>query len=80
MTHAKFPVLAPLAGKMSSFIKDSRDFTNKVRELVLVPGEVMTSYDVKSLFTCIPPQGADDSLQERTQLSVRISVTYSTFV
>ena len=34
-------VLAPLVGKMSSFIKDNRDFTNKVRELVLDLGEVM---------------------------------------
>ena len=41
----------------------------------------MTSYDVKSLFTCIPPQGAleavrrrleeDDSLGERTRLFVQ---------
>ena len=42
---------------------------------------MMTSYDVKSLFTCIPPQGAleavqsrlrvDNSLGERTQLSIQ---------
>ena len=80
---AKFlvPILGPLSGKTSSYINDSRGFTNKMRELVLDPDEVMTSYDVKSLFTCIPPQGAldavrerleaDDSLQERTQLSAK---------
>ena len=44
-------------------------------------GEVMTSYNVKSLFTCILPQGAleavrsqlreDYSLGERTKLSVQ---------
>ena len=55
-------VLSPLAGKTSSFIRDSRDFTIKVRELVLDPGEVMTLYDIKSLFTCIPPHGALDVL------------------
>ena len=47
----------------------------------LKSGEVMTLYDVKSLFTCIPQQGVleavqsrlreDDSLGERTNLSVQ---------
>ena len=42
---AKFlvQVLAPLAGKTSNFIKDGRDFTNKVMEMVLDPGEVPSS-------------------------------------
>ena len=47
---------------------------------MLGPRETLTSYDVKSLFTCIPPQGAlaavrkrlerDDSLNSCTKLSV----------
>ena len=75
------PILGSLAGKTEHHVKDSRQFSREVRELSLEPGEVMTSYDVKSLFTCIPPQGAleavrsrlreDDSLGERTKLSVQ---------
>ena len=75
------PILGPLAGKTELHVKDSRQFSQEVRELSLEPGEVMTSYDVKSLFMCIPPQGAleavqsrlreDDSLGERTKLSVQ---------
>ena len=75
------PILGPLAGKTEHHVKDSRQFSREVRELSLEPGEVMTSYDVKSLFTYIPPQGAleavrsrlreDDSLGERTKLSVQ---------
>ena len=73
--------LVPIAGKTEYHVKDSRQFSQEVRELTLEPGEVMTLYDVRSLFMCIPPQGAleavrsrlreDDSLGERTQLSVQ---------
>ena len=74
------PILKPLAGKMDSFVRNSADFTQKLSEIMLGPSETLTSYDVKSLFMCIPPQGAlaavtkrlerDDGLNSYTKLSV----------
>ena len=73
-------ILKPLAGKTDSFKQNSADFMQKLSEIMLGPSETLTSYNVKSLFTCIPPQGSlaavgkrlekDDGLNSRTKLSV----------
>ncbi|XP_050924570.1 uncharacterized protein LOC127140827 [Lates calcarifer] len=71
-------ILAPLVGNTPHHIHNSRDFVNKVRDLKMDTDETMVSYDVTSLFTCIPTSEAlstvrerltqDNSLQTRTNL------------
>ncbi|XP_070835613.1 uncharacterized protein [Chaetodon trifascialis] len=72
-------ILAPLVGNAPHHIQNSMDFVNKVRDLKLDPSETMVSFDVTSLFTCIPTQDAveivrrqllqDNTLQNRTTLN-----------
>uniref|UniRef100_A0A2D4JJT8 Reverse transcriptase domain-containing protein n=1 Tax=Micrurus lemniscatus lemniscatus TaxID=129467 RepID=A0A2D4JJT8_MICLE len=58
VTHniAKHPttLLAPLVGNTTHAINNSQDFASKVWNLKLDPDETMVSYDLTSLFTCIP--------------------------
>ncbi|KAI8482705.1 hypothetical protein Bbelb_395850 [Branchiostoma belcheri] len=60
--------------------KNSADFVNKIKDIHVEEDETITSYDVCSLFTFIPPKEAvsvvrealetDDKLADRTNLSV----------
>ena len=72
-------IIGPLVGKTPHHIKNVKDFVTKAKAVNVGPDETIVSYDVKSLFTCIPPDGAvevvreyleaDTSLHTRTQLS-----------
>ena len=47
-------VLKPLVGKLPHHIQSTSDFVSKVREVTLLPGECLSSYDVTALFTSVP--------------------------
>ena len=47
-------LISPLAGKTSSYVKDSAHFVTLVKGLKLGSDELMVSFDVKSLFTNVP--------------------------
>ena len=74
-------VLKPLVGKSPHHIQSPSDFVSKVREITLLPGECLTSYNVTALFTSVPIDpainiikdllGKDDNLCNRTVLSVQ---------
>ena len=74
-------ILKPLVGKSPHHIQGTSDFVNKVREITLLPGECLMSYDVTTLFTSVPIDPAlniikdllekDDNLSNRTVLSVQ---------
>ena len=74
-------VLKTLVGKLPHHIQSTRDFVSKVREVTLLPGECLSSYDVTALFTSVPIDAAlniikdlfeqDDTLSNRTVLSVQ---------
>ena len=76
--HAK--ALKPLVSKSPYHIQSTRDFVNRFREVTLLLGECLCSYDVTALFTSVPIDPAlniikdlleqDDILQDRTVLSV----------
>ncbi|XP_053335750.1 uncharacterized protein LOC128508432 [Clarias gariepinus] len=72
-------VLAPLVGNTPYHVNNSMDFVDKIRGLSLQGDETMVSYDVTSLFTCVPivlvvetvrsRLSHDPMLRERTQLN-----------
>ena len=73
-------VLKPLVGKLLHHIQSAKDFVSKVREVTLLSGECLISYDVTALLTSVPIDPAlhiikdlleqDDTLSNRTVLSV----------
>ena len=74
-------ILKPLVDKSPHFIQSTRDFISMVREVTLLPGECLSSYDVTALFTSVPIDPVfniikdlleqDDTLINRTVLSVQ---------
>ena len=74
-------VVRLLVGKSPHHIQSTRDFVNRVKGVTLLQGECLCSYDVSTLFTSVPIDPAlniiknllekDDTLQERTELSVQ---------
>ena len=73
-------LLSPVVGKSVHCVENTYDFIDKVRKIRIEEDETMVSYDVKSLFTCIPPEEAinivreklfaDPTLVHRTKLSI----------
>jgi len=74
--------LKPLVGKTDSFVKNSKDFVEKSKNIVLAETDKLVSFDVESLFTNVPvPETLkiiesrlenDESLKERTKLPVNV--------
>ncbi|XP_070401572.1 uncharacterized protein [Nothobranchius furzeri] len=60
-------ILAPLVGNTPHHIKNSTDFTDKVQKLTLDPDETMVSFDVVSLFTCIPTTEVVETVRKQLQ-------------
>ncbi|KAM4589401.1 uncharacterized protein V3H82_003528 isoform 2-T2 [Fundulus diaphanus] len=60
-------ILAPLVGNTPHHIENSKDFANKVKHLKMAPGETLVSFDVTSLFTCIPTSEAVETVRKRLQ-------------
>jgi len=50
--------LSPLAGKSNFTVKNSTDFTSTIASEEIQDHEIMVSFDVESLFTNIPIEGA----------------------
>ena len=74
-------VLKPLVGKLPHHIQSTRDFVSKGREVTLLLGECLSSYNVTTLFTSVPTDPTlniikdlleqDDTLSNRTVSSVQ---------
>ena len=73
-------ILKPLVGKTSSFIKNSADFVDKIKDCRVEDDEELISFDVTALFTSVPVDKAlvvirdkllnDDTLKERTSIPI----------
>lgn len=58
--------LKPLVGRTDSFVKDSTSFVKELKDIRLEPGDLLVSFDVVSLYTCIPIQEAIDVINRIT--------------
>ena len=56
--------LAPMVGNTSSFIKDSNQYVDFIKNAKLDPGEKIVSFDVVQLFTKIPLDEAVQVVKE----------------
>ena len=73
-------ILRPIEGDPQFHVKDSKDFVNKLKEIIVGADEVLMSHDVVSLFTNVPIDKAleiirrklhdDPTLKDRTNLDV----------
>ncbi|XP_066288338.1 uncharacterized protein [Branchiostoma lanceolatum] len=69
-------ILGPLVGKSQHHVQNSADFVHKIKDINVAEDEIITSYDVCSLFTkeavsvVMEALQADDTLADRTNLSV----------
>jgi hypothetical protein len=59
--------ISPVAGKSDSYIKNSMDFIQQVRQIKLEEGDEMVSFDVVSVFTSVPRQEAMEEIKIRLE-------------
>ena len=73
-------IIKPLVGQSPHHLKNTQHFIQQLQGKKLEPGEVITSFDVKPLFTSVPVQPAiqivkqrlqqDNTLPQRTSMSI----------
>ena len=72
-------IIKPLVGQSPHHLKNTQHFIQQLQGRRLEPGEIITSYDVKALFTSVPVQPSiqivkhrlqqDNTLPQRTSMS-----------
>ena len=78
-------IISPLVGQSQHHLKNTLHFIQKIQQVKLEQGEVISSYDVKALFTSVPGDPSinivkqrltqDPTLPQRTQMSIPQIVT-----
>lgn len=58
--------LKPLVSRTESFVKDSPSFINELKGIKLDPEDILVSFDVVSLYTCIPINEAMEVINRLT--------------
>ena len=61
--------LKPLVASSAHMLKDTEDFVNKVKGISLEEGDIMVSFDIKSMFTSLP----QDLLKQSVSAAIRES-------
>jgi hypothetical protein len=65
-------IISPVAGKSESYIKNSMDFVQQVRQIKLEEGDEMVSFDVVSLFTSVLRQEFMEELKIRLERDTKL--------
>ena len=60
-------IIKPLVGQSPHHLKNTQHFIQQIKDKKLQPGEVITSYDVKALFTSVPIQPSIQIVKQRLQ-------------
>ena len=73
-------IIKPLVGQSPHHLKNTQHYIQQLQGKTLEPGEVITSFDVKALFTSVPVKPAiqivkqklqqDNTLPQRTSMSI----------
>ena len=73
-------IIKPLVGQSPHHLKNTQHFIQQLQGKWLEPGKIITSYDVKALFTSVPVQPSiqivkqrlqqDNTLPQRTSMSI----------
>eukprot|EP00253_Pinus_taeda_P003606 PITA_03606 len=63
--------LKPLVDRTESFVRDSASFIEELKDIKLDPGDILVSFDVVSLYTCIPINEAMEKLGVLNTLATR---------
>ena len=73
-------IISPVLGQTEYTVPNSAAFVEQVKNLTLSPGDILVSFDVTSLFTRVPTDGAidaicakllhDETLPDRCELSI----------
>ena len=61
-------IIKPLVGQSPHHLKNTQHFIQQLQGKKLETGEIITSYDVKALFTSVPVQPAIQIVKQRLQL------------
>ena len=82
-------IIHPLVGQFPHHLKNTQHFIQHIQKARLEPGELITSYDVKALFTSVPVDLSiqivkqkllqDPTLPQRTNTSIQHIVTLLEF-
>ena len=82
-------IIWPLVGQSPLLLKNTQHFMQHLKEVKLMPGEVLASYDVKAFFTSVPMEPTinkvkqklqqDPLLSQRTNMSISQTVTFLGF-
>ena len=82
-------IIKPLVGQLPHHLKNTQHFIQQLQGKNLEPGEVITSFDVKALFTSVSVQPAiqivkhrlqqDNTLPQRTSMSIPQTTTLLEF-
>ena len=60
-------ILSTVVEKSERHLKNTEDFVNRIRDIQLNPDEILMSYDVSSLFTCIRVDSAIEAAKNVLQ-------------
>ena len=82
-------IIHPLVGQSAHHLKNTQHLVQQIQQVTLEQGEVITSYDVKTLFTSVPVDPSislvkhrltqDPTLPKRTKMSIPQIITLLEF-